>query len=260
MLPTTTPATAKINTTPVTAKDPAGTDAKNPAHSAKKVDLTNSCTISFPAEKIESASGGLRRDLVRLYRQLRNHYLSAHIARPAGTSTIEQTLTELGLELEAYLTKKHLTFSFERSALQKIFDETVARWNKVVDDVSGNPADNTVSQAGFCNCQEHTRLQAAMLPFWFTNAGLTRRILGLSQDFTYGIVNESMRVSATQSDAYAMHWNMHNDDRLCEVCLGYGTGGANGYYLMHWFMPAPPPVHYGCRCQYQIITKQQPQP
>jgi hypothetical protein len=191
---------------------------------------------------------------VGLYRNLRAGHLFPNAARAAGYSAIEQMQTELKIDLEQYLQQKHVKFNFESTRLQTALNQAQKRWNSLIDDYT-NKTSNTASQLGFCSCQEHQTLNAAALPYWVTPAGFMRRILGLSQDFVYHILNLGLYLAAIQNHAYALQWTMHQDDRLCPTCLTYGTGGDHGIYRLNEFRPEPPPVHPGCRCQYQIILK-----
>lgn len=92
-----------------------------------------------------------------------------------------------------------------------------------------------------------------MTPYWLTFAGILRRIDGLSQDFLFRTVNNAMKMVALLNGIQWMHWVTAGDDRVCPVCTRYGVGGDNGYYRVHWFMPKTPPVHKGCRCQYELV-------
>ena|GEM_PF-4182200 len=91
--------------------------------------------------------------------------------------------------------------------------------------------------------------------YWTSRTGLLRRIDGMSQDLQYHTVNKVMRIAAAQHDAYAMHWITEEDEKVCETCQKYGTGGDGGYYLMHWHMPPTPPVHPNCRCTYEMLIE-----
>jgi hypothetical protein len=210
--------------------------------------------ISFPEGHLDHATGLLRRELIGLYRQLRAGRLFPNTAKDHGFEIIAQTHIELGLNIERYLKSRQLSARFDPAAQQSTLTQAQTRWSQIVTDVT-QQTPSTVSQGGFCSCQEHQTLSAASVPYWLTPPGFLRRILGLSQDFVYRLLNLSFQLAAHQNSAYGLQWIMHNDDRLCRVCLKYGTGGEQGFYRLHGFRPDPPPVHPGCRCKYQLVLK-----
>jgi hypothetical protein len=210
--------------------------------------------VSFPEGKLEFVVGNLRWHLVRIYRNLCGGSYDAAAARWAGDAVIEQIFAELGLELQTYLERKHVAFSFEFETMQITRKQAQTCWNQIIEDITTKTSTPT-SQIGVCSCQEHHLLRATSAPYWLTPAGLMRRILGLSQDFVYRALNLGLHLAAIQNNVYGLQWVMHQDDRLCPVCLGHGTGGDHGFYRLTGFKPDPPPVHPGCRCTYQLIIK-----
>jgi hypothetical protein len=214
--------------------------------------------ISFSERRIDQAIGRLQLELRALYRKFAARQLQLNTAKEQGLEVIEQTYIELSLNIETYLKSKQVhevNKPFDPSSIQAAFVEAQTRWNQILTDHTNQASVTAAGTCGSCSCQEHQVLSAASTPYWFTPQGLLRRILGLSQDFVYRILNLSLQIAALQNDAYGLQWIMHQDDRLCPICLRYGTGGDHGFYRLNWFQPDPPPVHPGCRCTYQLIIK-----
>jgi hypothetical protein len=208
--------------------------------------------VSFPQSHLDHAAGLLRRELIGLYRNLCAGRLFSNTAKDLGFGVLEQTYIELGLNIEVYLKSRQVSTCFDPTTQQSALTEAQIRWSQIITDTT-KQTPSTASVWGFCSCQEYQTLSAASAPYWLTHAGLLRRILGLSQDFMYRVLNLSVHLAAVQNHVYGLQWVMHQDDRLCQICLGYGTGGDHGFYRLTWFRPDPPPVHPGCRCTYQLI-------
>ena len=219
-----------------------------------RTDLRGTRRVSFPPGHLDHAAGLLRRELLGLYRKLCAGHLFANAAKDLGQGVLEQAYIELGLNIEGYLKSRQVNTRFDPATQQAALQEAQTLWNQIITDYT-KQVPSTASQGGFCSCQEHHLLNAAQAPYWLTPTGLLRRILGLSQDFVYRVLNLGLHLAAIQNNVYGLQWVMHQDDRLCPICLGYGTGGDHGFYRLTWFKPDPPPVHPGCRCQYQLIIK-----
>ncbi len=91
------------------------------------------------------------------------------------------------------------------------------------------------------------------LPFWLTFTGLMMRIDGLSQDFLFGVANDAVASAAQANQIEYLHYITAEDDRVCPVCTRYGSGGeGKGYYRADGPIPLIP-VHFRCRCQWELL-------
>ena len=89
-----------------------------------------------------------------------------------------------------------------------------------------------------------------------TPVGITARIRGLSQGFSYKIVNGAVRLTGSSYGIKWMKWETAEDDRVCVICTKAAGGGRDGYYQLSWFLPQMP-AHFGCRCRWVMIIPPQ---
>ena len=88
--------------------------------------------------------------------------------------------------------------------------------------------------------------------YWKSPQGISLRIRGFAQGFTYRVVNGAYRITGKTHGIRWMQWLTVGDDRVCVICLKAASGGRNGYYQTNWFTPGMP-AHFGCRCQWRLI-------
>lgn len=110
---------------------------------------------------------------------------------------------------------------------------------------------STICSCTSCADHAHHTFREQQEDYWKTRSGITRRIKGLAQDFTYKSVNGAMKIYGETSGAKWMKWLTVGDDRVCVICQRASEGGRNGYFKPSWFMPHMP-AHFGCRCQWIV--------
>lgn len=101
-------------------------------------------------------------------------------------------------------------------------------------------------------CHQHRAhsLLAEDAPYWTGPAGITSRLAGVAQHFTYITVNNAMRTLGEKGQVEYLEWVVMGDDRVCPKCRANAAKGEKGRFKPGWFMPIMP-AHYGCRCQWR---------
>ena len=102
-----------------------------------------------------------------------------------------------------------------------------------------------------CNHYNNPPLIEKTDKYWKTPDGIRRRIRGLSQEFTYKVVNGAVKLYGQTNGVKWLHWQTVGDDRVCVICTKAAQGGRGGLYKATWFTPQMP-AHFGCRCQWYI--------
>ena len=84
--------------------------------------------------------------------------------------------------------------------------------------------------------------------YWYTEAGVLRRIEMLSQSFSYKIVNGALLAYGAAGGIKRWRWTTAGDSRVCPVCDRYD----GRIYRAGQFLP-PLPAHAGCRCAWELM-------
>ena len=107
-----------------------------------------------------------------------------------------------------------------------------------------------MTHVNHCTCPHCATLQEARATsdYWRTPPGIARRIEMLSQNFTYQIVNNSLRFYGQSAGINYVKWVTQADERVCIIC-----GPLEGrVYRKGQFLP-PLPAHVNCRCRWELV-------
>ena len=114
--------------------------------------------------------------------------------------------------------------------------------------MNGSQSSTTCDPYPSCRDLGKPKIIEQRFDYWGTPNGIRRRIRGLAQDFTYKIVNNSIKIYGQTNGAKWLKWQIVEDDRVCLICIKASMGGREGFYKPSWFLPIGPPRHFGCRC------------
>jgi len=224
-------------------------------------------SVVFPQRLVDREAKLLRGKLQNIFRMLQQGFIMLPKCYSLGETVFAESFNRAKIVVEDHFNRYGLAYNSMVSQsvlLESVFVNALLAWQRVCKDFVDSSQNGSlhlmVRQSAVKNDVGHWSVVvdtalAGTVGYWLSQQGLFKRVNMLAEDFTYNTVNTAMLDAAVTLNASMVQWETVEDERVCDVCESYGSGGdGHGFYRFGAVdMPTPPPVHPNCRCRFRVF-------